>query len=249
MNRIFRSSVLRSFALVLVASSLAACGDDDDTGGPIIMIDAGTDLGTLPVDMGPPPPVDMGSACMPADIMPLPAAALPRCTAETGAAVVACGLPTSMAAATCIQNALDADTTAALMTMEGNVDCGTCFNLQQLACFYENGCNTQFDQFFCCLRDNGCMNPNSCPACMAQFGAVQSCAGRVAECFDASSGYPAECFAAPAPVMDAGAPDAGTPDTDAGTPDTDAGTPDTDAGTPDTDAGEADAGPTGPDAG
>ena len=38
-------------ALVLAASSLAACGDDDDTGGgPIIMIDAGADLGPAPVD-------------------------------------------------------------------------------------------------------------------------------------------------------------------------------------------------------
>jgi hypothetical protein len=235
MNRTFRSSVLRSFALVLVASSLVACGDDDDTGGgPIIMIDAGTDLGPVAVDMGPPPPVDMGPMCAPANLMPLPAEALPRCSAETGATVTGCGLPTSMAAATCIQEGLADDTTAALAVMGGSIDCASCYNLQQLACFYENGCNTQFDAFFCCLEANGCMDPNRCPACMAEFGAVQSCAGRVAECFDASSGYIADCFAEPTPVMDAGMPavDAGTPDTDAGSPDTDAGTPDTDAGTP-----------------
>jgi hypothetical protein len=240
MNRLLRSSILRAAALVLVASSLVACGDDDDTGGgPIIMIDAGADLGPAPVDMGPPPPVDMGPACMPANLTPLPAEALPRCTAETGAAVVACGVPSSMAAATCIQNALEADTTAPLAVMGGSLDCSGCFNLQQLACFYENGCDSQFDAFFCCLDANACTNPSACPACSRELTAVQMCAGGVGECFDASTGYPSECFAAPAPAMDAGTPatDAGSPAADAGTPDTDAGTPDTDAGTPDTDAG------------
>jgi hypothetical protein len=132
-----------------------------------------------------------------------------------------------MAAATCIQNALEADTTAPLAVMGGSLDCSGCFNLQQLACFYENGCDSQFDAFFCCLDANACTNPNACPACSRELTAVQMCAGGVGECFDASTGYPSECFAAPAPAADAG-----TPDTDAGTPDTDAGTPDTDAGPP-----------------
>ena len=169
--------------------------------------------------MGPPPPVDMGPVCMPDPVMPLPAEALPRCTAETQAAVVACGLPMSMTAATCIGNALAADTTPALMTMGGPLDCDGCFNLQQLACFYEGGCDAQFDAFFCCLDANGCTNPTSCPACSAELGAVRTCAGGVADCFDASMGYPADCFAPPAPAMDAGTPaaDAGTSTVDAGT--------------------------------
>jgi len=224
---------LRAATLALCALSLIACGDDDVGDAPIIMIDAGADMITPPpVDMF--VPRDMGTACAPSPITPLPAAALPRCSAATQATVVACGLPSTPAIGMCIGNALTADTTPALTSMGATINCGTCFNIQQLSCFYAAGCDTQLDQLQCCLTANSCTNANACPACMTQLGAVQTCAGMNLECFDANMGELANCF--------------GDAPTDGGVPDTDAGTPvdggDIDGGT-ETDAG-TDGGPTTP---
>ncbi len=216
---------LRAAILALCALSLVACGDDDDV-GPIIMIDAGRDMNTPPpVDMT--VPRDMNPACAPADITPLPAAALPRCAAATQDAVVACGVPMSAADLECIQDALDADTTEPFVSGGQTLDCGGCFNVQQIACFYASGCNEQLDAFLCCVDEAGCTNPNACPACSTEQTAFGTCAGMQNECFDATMGEIDGCFGEPTPPSDGGTPvdggDADGGDADGGT-ETDAGT-------------------------
>jgi len=227
-HRTADNAALRAATLALCALSLVACGDDD-VGAPVIMIDAGTDMNTA-VDMF--VPRDMPPACAPANITPLPAAALPRCAAATQDAVVACGPPASMAALQCVQRAIDADTTTPLMSGGQTLDCAGCFNLQQIACFYTSGCNAQIDAFFCCVEAEGCTNPNACPACSTQQTAFSTCALAQDDCFDATMGEIDGCFGEPTPPSDGGTPvdggdaDGGT-ETDAGT---DGGT-ETDAGT------------------
>lgn len=212
MHRTAGKQVARATILALLALSLVACGDDDPM-MPVIVIDAGTDMGAMPVDMGT-PPVDMGPACAPDPLTPLPAEALPRCTAATQAAVIACGVPTSMAIVTCINNAVAADTTPAFGTPPNAVNCAACFNYQMLACFYEAGCNDEFDAFQCCVTAEGCADPNACPACGTELTAFQTCAGGVADCFDASMGFPDGCFAEAG--TDGGVPMDGGPAVDGG---------------------------------
>ncbi len=193
--------------LAILAFSLAACGDDDVT-PPVIVVDAGggVDMNVTPVDMGH-PDVDMGPACAPANIMPLPAAALPRCAVATQTAVAACGLPTSAAASMCIGAALAADTTAAFDAGGGQtIDCGGCYNLQQVACLYSSGCDTQLDHLLCCAEANGCADPSTCAACDAEYTAVTSCAPAHLDCFTATTGMLNDCFGATTPVVDGGTP-------------------------------------------
>lgn len=223
------AGVIALFSLLLLACS-------DDPTGPVIERDAGADLGDAPLDMGQPavdmgqPVVDMGTSCAPPPIVALPAAELPRCAAATQAIAVACGVPNSTAARTCIIDALNADTTARLVTPTRTIDCIGCFGLQRLACVYA-GCEGPGAALLCCLEAEGCTN-SDCPACASEAGVFNACAIALVDCFDPSMGEVADCFAAADPdagVSDAGA-DAGS-DVDAGT-DADAGSDaDADAGT------------------
>ena len=192
--------------LAILAFSLAACGDDDVT-PPVIVVDAGggVDMNVTPVDMGH-PDVDMGPACVPANIMPLPAAALPRCAVATQAAVDACGLPVSDAVNMCISAALAADTTVAFDAGGQTVNCGGCYSLQRIACLYASGCDTQIDNLLCCAEANACADPSVCAACDAEYTALMSCAPAHIDCFTVTTGMLNDCFGATTPVVDGGVP-------------------------------------------
>jgi hypothetical protein len=263
-DRELRLGLFGLAALATVGLVLVGCGDDDGGDGPpIIVLDAGPDLGGG-VDMGmppPPPPVDMGGPrecervpeALPESVMGM--RILPRCSPETRAAVEACGPITSMPALTCANTAVMRDTTPGLPIGGGQVlDCETCVNYQQLICFANAGCASQLTAVQCCFQDNGCTG-GACPACNAQIMAFQTCAGSRPACFDFFASPQGTCFPPAAPPVDAGMPEvdvvadggeADGGDADAGEADG-GGADGGEADGGDADAGEADGG--GADAG
>lgn len=196
-----RTAILALFALTLVA-----CGDDD-SGPPVIVIDAGGDMNMAMVDMGP-PAVDMGSTRSCGARQPtLPASLLPRCSAATATCLAAC---TTQACATAC---LDGDTTAAGTYMGQAIDCATCTNAQAIGCAAASTCGNEFDAVICCGVDNCASMLNAAclmGPCAAAVTAFSTCANAADCAADVDM-----CFA--------------TADVDAGTPDVDAG-PVVDAG-------------------
>ncbi|MBX3245681.1 MAG: hypothetical protein KF901_00720 [Myxococcales bacterium] len=135
--------VMKKLSIVGILSLLAfGCGDDDDRDTRPMLMDSGTimlpDSGTTEMDSGTTTPEE----CR-AQPQPLPAAALPRCAAET--------LTCYMNAATneARQACLNDDPTPPL---EGQISCNLCTILQLVACGAANGCDAQWGDFNCCAE-------------------------------------------------------------------------------------------------
>jgi len=135
-----------------------------DTGTPdsgvVIIVDFGTsDLGTR--DLG----RDLGSSsCTPSVIDYIAGA---YCSTSTASCARAC------ADGPCITACLNADPTT---------DCARCSNQNLLACANENGCQSQWNTFNCCVDDN-CPtgSPSTCvdTFCMSEGNAYTACANSV----------------------------------------------------------------------
>lgn len=189
------------FALFALLAVLFACGDD----GSSSPADGGsdTDAGATVMDAG----IRACSAALPT----LPAAQLPRCSAETGACIAAC------MDQDCFDACVAADDTPPGSFLDTEVDCETCIDVNPLACSSNMSCASTWSTWNCCL-DECDMAGNSAEVCDTMCEAEASA---FFECFEANlaecrAAY-AACFAAPV-AMDAGVPtDAGVPD--AGVPD------------------------------
>lgn len=159
--------------LVLVLG-LSSCGDDD---GRIMLMDTGpgTDSGpgtdTGPgMDSGPGMDTGGGGGSCEDPLPALPGEALPRCAMATLSCIMACG-----ADAMCQFQCTEDDTTPGIDAGGAIIDCAGCWNYQTLFCLDSQGCHDQLSAFFCCIEDNGCADPNNCPACNTQLAAVNSC--------------------------------------------------------------------------
>lgn len=182
---------MKKLALMGILSVLAlGCGDDDggrgsdrDSGlmlmdsGMIVLPDTGTppmmDAGTTPMGECAEPPPDLRELNMDPMAMGM---LLPRCSSATLTCLMGC----SASDTACSDGCLAADTTPGLDIGGGTtLDCDLCLTAQGNACIGNEGCETQWGAFFCCVEANGCANPNSCPACSAELSAIQTCAGTV----------------------------------------------------------------------
>ena len=166
---------MTKFAPLLGLVLVFGCGDDDSR--PDIMLmdtgpgtDGGPGTDTGPgMDSG--PGTDTGGARTCEEMLtPLPGEALPRCAADTLNCIMACGAD-AMCQFTCTMD----DTTPGVDAGGAIIDCAGCWNYQTLYCLDSQGCHTQLSAFFCCIEDNGCTDPNNCPACNAQLSAVNAC--------------------------------------------------------------------------
>lgn len=185
-----RTGFLVSACALALVFGTTGCDDtrDGDDGGIMLM-----DSGPPTVDSGP-PMVDSGppaGSCAISTIMALPAACTPRCTNATQSAAAACGMDV-----TCLQNALNADTTPAIPISTPDpslnmLNCANCYSLQVTSCIVES-CPTEFQAFAMCPMGSDCSTQEmALDACVtANNAALQSCANpRVTACFGATGGF------------------------------------------------------------
>lgn len=212
-HRTADNMTLRAAILAFCALSLVACGDDD-VGAPIIVIDAGRDMNTPPVDMFVRPDMGMARVCGDAP-MALPDTAVPRCADSTISCLTACATPA------CQTACLAADPVPPTTVGGNEVDCGGCLNSEILACAARGVCDDQWNALTCCAADNcGGMLTAACAmgACSGAIGALQTCAGSAMACQTAAIERCAGAVVATdggVPADGGSAPDAST-GTDAG---------------------------------
>ena len=176
------------------------CGDNRrniDSGRPVPTTDSGLvimlqdsggrDSGTsIPIrDSGTTTP-PTGDACTLTSLSPLPSSCLPRCTAATRSAAVACEDNT------CFSAALDADTTPpATVTLPDGPEpfyCNDCFGWQQATCFADI-CPSEYSNFATCSNAGG--------ACTSEGNALDVCADAAGDSFDSCFNTRVEaCFGA-----------------------------------------------------
>lgn len=125
-----------------------------------------------------------GGGCeIPADLGALPAACLPRCSASTLTAFMAC------TTAACQQTAAMADTTPPITVGGSAFTCANCVNYGNNSC-YAASCPTEFDAYLTCSAMMGATctaEVSAVNACvMAHMTVVQTCVNeRVTACFPA----------------------------------------------------------------
>lgn len=187
MNRIL--TVTFSLSVLLGCSSTPApandaavsgtdAGDTPDTGGGL------TDTGGPGIDAATPCGSVVGSVMFP----PLPTSCLPRCSADTLAAVAACGTETCQTEA----EIFDSTPMALVATTAGaeGFDCQRCNVWQRLSC-QEASCPSEVSAHQSCLM----ANPGDPTPCSTQTSALNDClmANMTAyqSCFNSRS---RECF-------------------------------------------------------
>jgi len=186
----------------VIALAAIGCGDDpiviipDDTGGggnDAGMGDTGGGVTDTGVDAPASGPCGTVNA---AELEPLPASCLPRCSAATFSAVAGCSGAT---AAMCQQNAVAADTTPGALVNAGGAapqefTCDECFGYQIQSCLIDT-CSDEMMAFLACAAtdpataNSRCateiMAINTCQMVMANQMAIQACQQtRVLACFD-----------------------------------------------------------------
>ena len=204
------------FGLVLPLLLLGVgCGDDDDSGGPLVWNPPDAGIPSRP-DASTGRPDASGRVCFPLEA--LPAEELPRCRAATQQCRTSCMEP---GADDCRDTCLAADDYPPLMPPGGDpVSCGDCLFRQSITCIADNGCANEVNAFLCCIVDECAAGGPGCieMMCADQVGAMFACGAiRAPSCFDETSGAAASCYAdSDPPQADGGVPpDAGAP-TDGG---------------------------------
>lgn len=186
-----------SAALLLALGVLAACSDDENGA-----TDAGKDSGLVwTPDAGGGDPADSGAdaglvrACAkPREAFP--AAALPRCTAETGACVAAC--ESAANAGACRDACVAKDKHAPLAARGAAIGCQSCISLQLFACADQGDCHDPVAGLFCCLADKcpaGSADGCSGAMCGTEIDSALTCIVNVEpQCADYTSGFIGDCF-------------------------------------------------------
>jgi hypothetical protein len=126
----------------------------------------------------------------------LPAAFLPRCSADTAACIAGC--VTEADADACRDACISADTTPA--ETQFGLDCAACIYLTLFACIDMTACHNGVAEVFCCIEDN-------CPTGSAEGCADRMCGGDIEaavicgynadqDCVDFAGDVLGQCFAA-----------------------------------------------------
>ena len=159
--------------------------------------DAGMSVSDAGVDSGM-AVTDAGMACAASyydSYARLPSSVLPRCASGTFTTISSC------TDVTCVDNALNADTTTGLMVGSTTFDCSACVNYQYSYCLQGSGCGMQLGDYSCCFDANCASDPdpNSCMQnnCATQTDALTTCVGTPAaqDCFSFNNADPGTlCF-------------------------------------------------------
>jgi hypothetical protein len=138
--------------------------------------------------------------------MAVPDTLLPRCTAETHSCVLQCASSPEYDQEACRNACLAADPTPADTSLGLPINCANCTLGQLLACSDSGGCHDETAAFMCCIEE--CGGGDACNAqCNGELQAFGLCVYYTApQCVDYADGPISECFAAGAPLPDAGAP-------------------------------------------